>query len=96
LRYSRSPRKPSAEDVGLAVAVVIDPGGGLEVVVVLQRQQVGDVLELLAVVVEQARAGGGGQEEIGLAVAVVIGPGRGPGPAFQGQVDFVERSAGVL
>ena len=63
------------QDVGLAVAVVVDPGGGGQVVARLLRQQVAVVAEArLAEVGEQLRPGRRGQQQVGLAVAVVVGP----------------------
>ena len=70
------------QDVGPAVAVVVDPGGGGQVVARLARQQVAVVAEAaLAEVGVELRARRRGQQQVGLAVAVVVGPDGGAAAA---------------
>ena len=84
------------QQIGFAVAVVIDPGRGGQIVEGFLGQHVRVVAELVAQVGEQPGAGGRGQEQIGLAVAVVVGPDGGAGAADAGERHFIHGFAAVL
>ena len=85
------------KNVGPAVAVVINPRGGREVIASLFRKQMTVIAESVAEVGEQFGSGGRGQEQVGLAVAVIISPDGGAAAADRpGQTDFAQRFAAVL
>ena len=85
------------EDVGPAVAVVVDPGSRGHVADGLARQQMAVVAEdALAQVGVELRSGRCGQQQVGLAVAVIVGPDRGTGAGPARQRHLVERFAAVL
>jgi len=79
-----------------AVAVVVDPGGGGEVVSGLFGQQMSVVAEAGAEVGVEPGPGGRRQQQIGLAVAVVVRHTAARQTARRGQAHVVERLAAVL
>ena len=85
------------ENVRPSVAIVVDPGGGGEVIVGLLWQQVAVIAEAVAEVGEQFRPGGRGQEQVRFAVAVVVGPdGSATAADRTGKADFAQGFATVL
>src|SRR5262249_8845624 len=85
------------EDVGLAVAIVVDPGGRADGRVRLLRQEMTVIAErIIAEVGVELDSRGRGQEQVWLAVAVIVRPDGGPGARGAWDVKLAERFAAVL
>src|SRR5262249_10345452 len=82
---AQAPETGSEHDVGLAVAVMVDPGGGRDCLVTsFARQQRAVVAKSsIAEIGVESQASWGCQEQIGLAVPVVVGPHRRSASAVQ-------------